>query len=213
MHSNPNDDRDNLTIDKFKAFIDSLDAPATPAIKIDTSTLNVDAYEAASEAMRKANETLGVLISDKTTLPPHIVDIARVQMHAALVNAKPELAQYISMISDDAKELMFIEHMRRMYGDDMIDAAINDARNSPRTIYHSLQLRIMAQQLSTSFDQVHRAFVQLGGALVQSLARGFADVQSEAPANRYERRSAKHKRRKTESDQLWARKNNPKRRR
>jgi hypothetical protein len=199
---NSNDDQHidndpgNLTLSKFEAFINALDTQPN------------------AEMLQKAALLSGVLISDKPSISPQIAAMARIQMQAALMNAKPELAMYLAAINDDAIEVGYIEDMRRVYGDEMVNAALDDARTSYRTFYHSLQLRIIAQRLNSDFANIREAFATFGTALSAAIARGFADVQIDQPKNREERRSAKYgTRRKKEGDQLWARRNNPKRRR
>lgn len=188
-------DPGNLTLAKFEAFVNNLMPD--------------------DETQRKAILSLGTLISDKPSISPQVAMMARIQMQAALINAKPELAVYVTQLNEDAIELTYIEEMRRAYGDAMVNGALDDARTSYRTFYHSMQLRIMAQRLNNDFDHLRNVFAQLGKALGETLARGFADVPYEGKgANREERRSAKYgTRRKKEGDQQWARRNNRKRRR
>jgi len=198
--SNDND-RDNLTLNKFEAFINGLDVPGV-TIKADQQPL-ADAVSA-----------IGALISDKPSITPSIAEAARLHMQAALMRAIPDHAAYFAELNDDQRELMYIEHMRRCYGNELVDGAINDARTSYRTFYHALQLRIMTQRLNTDFDKLRDAFASFGKAISDQIARGFADVKIDQPLNREERRSAKYgTRRMQESDQKWARRYRIRRRR
>jgi len=193
-NDNPANDPGNLTLSKFEAFVNNL-APD-------------------DETQRKALQSLGALMSDKPSISPGVATMARTHMYAALISAKPELAAYVTQLNDDATEVAYIEYMRRVYGDPMVDAALDDAKTSFRTFYHSLQLRIMAQRLNNDFSRIRDAFATFGTALGTAIARGFADVQIDQPKNREERRSAKYgTRRKKEGDQRWARRDNHKRRR
>ena len=191
------------TLTKFEIFVNNISA--------DTELAELNA------AMSKAQQSLGALISDKPSIAPQLAHIARIQMQAALLSAKPELAGYIAQLNENALELSYIDDMRYRYGDKLVDDALNDARTSYRTFYHSLQLRLMAERLQQDTSKLLAAFTELGNALSKSIAdiatKGLADVLNEQPVNRNERRSAKYgMRRKAESDQQWARRNNRKRR-
>lgn len=211
-----NNEKDTLKL--FKTFIDTLDVP-TEQEKWYAVELSINADLAALFNTPSLQDTL---LSAKPNISPHIVHSARTMMLAAIVNSRPELAAYIDALNDDAKELIYIEHMRHLHGDTMVNAALDDARTSYRTFYHSLQLRIMtdqmSDQMSETFDRVRKAFSQLGSALGKAISegamKGFSDVPGASQGNREERRSAKYgARQKKEGDQLWARRNNRKRRR
>ena len=167
-------------------------------------------------AIDRAKATLGALMADKPSISPHIYNSALSMMTGALLNAKPELAPYITQLTDEARELAYIEQMRQVYGNEMVDAALTDARQSYRTFYHALQARVMQAQLATSFTAMREAFGALGTAVSAALSKTINEQRAQGndtQGNREERRSAKYgTRRKQESDQLWARRNNRKRR-
>lgn len=200
------DDNANLTIDKYEAMRDQL---LSGEIKI-----NIASFTSFDpKTIESARQSLGALMSDKPTLPLHIKQGVRVLMCASLTDRIPYVARYLSRMNDDAIEMMYIEDMRRVYSDELVNRWLEEARTTPRSFYHCVKLYELNQRLATPLDQLRDVFTAIANQLGKALARGFADVPNSAQPNRSERRSAKYgKRRKKESDQQWARRNNRKRR-
>lgn len=154
-------------------------------------------------------------VEDPTRATPAMRQIALDQMKAAIVNYNPIWSSYIDHLRSDITEAAYIELIRKSYGDALVEAAFDDARKSGRTLYHCIQLRLLAERLNQSLGGLSKVFEALANSIAAGLAnigQAMAEAQGNAPANRHDRRRAKHgSRSMKESDQQWRRRDRTKR--
>lgn len=183
------------TLKRFEAFVNGLDAQADqpPADVLD---------------LTKASATFDALITDKPGIAPHIASNARLMMTTALIGTTPTLSDAISQLNDIALELTYIESMRSVHGDQLVDLALGDARTSCRTFYHSLQLRLMSVHVTSVFTQLADALAPALAQFSERMQDVYNAMNGDATEadNRHARRSAKYADRQCkEADQKWKR--------